>query len=227
MYYLYLKTSPFGLKYLGKFTIRPNRPNFTVYDYLGSGKLWKQHIKKHKLSAVDIQTEVLLKTEDYEELKRVAIDYSNKFQVAECKEFANLVPEDGSCPVKYCDFSKRATPEYRDKISKALKGKPKSEEHRRKLSEIKKGRPAWNKNLTNPYTRSEETRQRMSDAHKERLPKKFKDKFDFLAESIILDVKNLGNMQKVKQKYNISFQTLKKIIKLYDKEHTERTSRHH
>jgi hypothetical protein len=217
MYYLYLKTSPFGLRYLGKFTTRSNRPNFTVYDYLGSGTIWKQHIKKHNLTAKDIKTEVLLQTDDYEELKKVAIEYSNKLQVTEAKDFANLVPEDGSCPVKFCDFTKRNTPEYRKKISSALKGKPKSEEHKANMKTFEKGNTPWNKGMQIPYSRSQDTKQKMSETHKERLLKKFKDKFDPIAEVLILDIELLGNMQKVKQKYNISFNTIKKIIEIYGK----------
>tara|TARA_R110000868_G_scaffold103026_2_gene283798 strand:+ start:501 stop:1154 length:654 start_codon:yes stop_codon:yes gene_type:complete len=217
MYYLYLKTSPSGLKYLGKFTTRSNRPNFTVYDYLGSGTIWNQHIKKHNLTAKDIITEVLLQTEDYEELKRVAMEYSNKLQVAESKSFANAVPEDGCCPIKYCDFSKRATPEYRSKISAALKGKPKSKEHRVNMKTFEKGNTPWNKGIKALYSRSEETKQKMSEAHKERLLKKFRERFDPIAKVLILDIETLGSIQKVKEKYNISFNTIKKIIQIYGK----------
>ena len=54
-YYLYIKTSPFGLKYLGKTTKNP-------FTYLGSGKIWKRHIAKHSLTVDDIETEVVFET---------------------------------------------------------------------------------------------------------------------------------------------------------------------
>jgi len=52
-YFLYIKTSPFGLKYLGKTTKNP-------YIYMGSGKIWKRHLKKHNLIYTNIKTEVIL-----------------------------------------------------------------------------------------------------------------------------------------------------------------------
>ena len=42
-YYLYVKTSPLGLKYLGKTTKNP-------ITYIGSGKLQNRHIKKYKFN---------------------------------------------------------------------------------------------------------------------------------------------------------------------------------
>lgn len=61
---LYLKESPSGLKYLGKCV------NRDVYNYLGSGKRWKNHILKHKLTNKDIKTTILLKTNDVDEVKK-------------------------------------------------------------------------------------------------------------------------------------------------------------
>ena len=60
--YLYLKThAKTGLKYLGKTITDP-------YTYLGSGKRWRRHLAKH---GNDIITEVLLETEDAQELARL------------------------------------------------------------------------------------------------------------------------------------------------------------
>jgi len=215
MYYLYLKTSPLGLKYLGKFTTRANRPNFTVFDYIGSGTIWKQHVRKHNLRAEDLHTEVLLETNDYEELQRVAMEYSNKFQVAENSKFANLVPEDGACPVKYVDFSKRATLEYREKISKALKGRPKSEEQKSKMKTFEKGNIPWNKGLNAPYCRTEETKAKMRATHAERNLKLFKDRFDPIIEDLLVDLQTLGSLKKIQKKYKIGYTTIQKIKKIY------------
>ena len=51
------------------------------------------------------------------------------------------------------------------KISKALKGKPKSDAHKKALSEAGKGNIPWNKGLTDCYT--DEIRKQMSDQRKQ------------------------------------------------------------
>ena len=66
MIYLYLKESPKGLKYIGKTIHNP-------YEYMGSGIVWKNHIKKHKLSAFDIKTTILFQSDDATLFKEEAI----------------------------------------------------------------------------------------------------------------------------------------------------------
>ena len=86
MIYLYKKThNETGLQYLGK-TIRD------PYKYPGSGLYWKRHIKEH---GNDVTTEVLFQTEDKEEFKKVAIEYSNKLDIVDSKEWANFREETG------------------------------------------------------------------------------------------------------------------------------------
>ena len=86
MIYLYLKThNVTGLKYLGKTEHDP-------YQYSGSGVRWKAHLKKH---GHDISTEVLFKTEDKAEFKKVALEYSNKWNIVESADWANRKPEEG------------------------------------------------------------------------------------------------------------------------------------
>ena len=86
MIYLYKKThNETGLQYLGK-TIRD------PYKYHGSGLYWKRHIKEH---GNDVTTEVLFQTEDKEEFKKVAIEYSNKLDIVDSKEWANFREETG------------------------------------------------------------------------------------------------------------------------------------
>ena len=87
-YFLYLKTSPLGLKYLGKTTKDP-------YKYIGSGKIWKRHINKHKLTNDDIKTEILFETKDLEEFKKIAVKISHELNIVESNEFANLIIEKG------------------------------------------------------------------------------------------------------------------------------------
>ena len=83
-----MKESPKGLKYLGK-TIR------NPYSYMGSGTYWVSHLKKYNISSDDIKTTVLFETTDKDEFKKVAIEYSDKYNIVESKEFANLIREEG------------------------------------------------------------------------------------------------------------------------------------
>lgn len=84
--YLYLKTHNItGLKYLGKTTKDP-------YAYKGSGVYWTNHIKKH---GDDISTEILYQTECKDDFKKIAIKYSEEFDIVKSKEFANMMIEQG------------------------------------------------------------------------------------------------------------------------------------
>jgi len=84
--YLYLKThNKTGLKYLGKTVGNP-------YTYLGSGKRWQKHLAKH---GNDITTEILLETEDAQELATIGLHYSNLWNIVEDQSFANMRPETG------------------------------------------------------------------------------------------------------------------------------------
>jgi hypothetical protein len=99
-YYLYIKTSPLGLRYLGKTTKDP-------ITYLGSGKIWKQHIKKHKFTISDIKTEIVFETNDVDELIKKGLELSNLYNVVESRDWANLRKEsgDGGDTSKFIDFS--------------------------------------------------------------------------------------------------------------------------
>ena len=87
--YLYVKQSPYGLKYLGKTTLDP-------YKYKGSGKIWKRHINKHNLTRDDITTEILFESYSNDEIREMGILYSKKFNVVESSEWANLIEESGT-----------------------------------------------------------------------------------------------------------------------------------
>lgn len=88
MKYLYLKThNKTGLKYLG-YTSKE-----TPYEYTGSGKRWLRHIKKY---GYDVTTNILLATEDSNEIKETGIFFSNLWGVVENKEWANLMIETGT-----------------------------------------------------------------------------------------------------------------------------------
>lgn len=100
IYYLYIKTSPFGLKYLGKTIKNP-------LTYMGSGKIWKRHIKKHNLSCADIKTEIILETTNVDELIKMGIELSIKYDVVNSQEWANLRIEsgDGGDTSKFIDYN--------------------------------------------------------------------------------------------------------------------------
>ena len=111
--YLYLKThNATGLKYLGK----------TIQDpikYNGSGKRWLNHIKTHGNC---VTTEILLETESSDEISKAGLYYSELWDVANSKEFANLIPETGSGgdTSQFVDYE---DPIRRKRISASLKGR--------------------------------------------------------------------------------------------------------
>jgi hypothetical protein len=100
-YYLYIKESPLGLKYLGKTSKDP-------FKYKGSGKIWLLHLRKHKISYKDIKTEILLETYDEKQIVESGIYYSGLYNIVELKEWANLIIEkgDGGDTSKFIDYSK-------------------------------------------------------------------------------------------------------------------------
>lgn len=86
--YLYIKQhSVTGLKYLGKTTRNP-------YKYLGSGKHWIRHYKKHgkehiiTLWVSEVFTDKSLLTE-------FSLFVSEEYNIVNSKEWANLKPENG------------------------------------------------------------------------------------------------------------------------------------
>jgi hypothetical protein len=86
--YLYIKQhSITGLKYFGK-TTKDN-----PLEYLGSGKHWKRHIKKHGIEHVITLWHQLFTNE--QELMEYAIKFSNDNNIVESKDWANLKEENG------------------------------------------------------------------------------------------------------------------------------------
>ena len=75
-----------GLKYFGKTTKK------NPEKYIGSGKYWKSHIKKH---GYDVTTTIVGKFSDPNECRDFAINYSIKNNIVESTEWANLVIENG------------------------------------------------------------------------------------------------------------------------------------
>lgn len=98
---LYLKTHKVtGLKYLGKTEKDP-------FVYQGSGVRWKNHLKKH---GDFVDTEVLFQTNDDKEFTKVALEYSNKYDIVNSPEFANLMEEQGQGGRNSGSFKKGQTP---------------------------------------------------------------------------------------------------------------------
>lgn len=97
--YIYVKQSPLGLLYLGKTKLDP-------FKYLGSGLIWKRHIKKYNLTHNDIKTFILHETSDFDDLKKMGEYYSKLFDVVNNKNWANLRPEsgDGGDTSKFIDW---------------------------------------------------------------------------------------------------------------------------
>lgn len=80
--YLYIKThNKTGLKYFGK-TTRKN-----PHKYLGSGKYWLAHLKKH---GADYTTEIYGHYTDKQQCLKEAIEFSEKHNIVDSVEWANL-----------------------------------------------------------------------------------------------------------------------------------------
>lgn len=87
MYRLMIKThSVTGLKYL----CITNRENWEKYT--GSGVYWKKHLKQY---GHDFTTEVIFENEDYDVFLEKCLFFSSFYDVADSKEWANLIHESG------------------------------------------------------------------------------------------------------------------------------------
>jgi hypothetical protein len=167
--YLYAKQhNVTGLRYFGKTKRDPHK-------YLGSGKYWKTHLKKH---GNDVTTTWVHAYSDVNLAAEEAAFFSKVYNIVESDEWANLIPEDakGGGSVKG-----RKTPwlngKTRPEHSEKLKGKMSGENNGMF------GKDPWNKGLTGTQTganpkkslpgekngmfgrkQSEETKQKMRDA---------------------------------------------------------------
>lgn len=87
IYYLCVKThSITGLKYLCQTT------KSDPYKYLGSGKYWRLHLRKHGYEHL---TEVIKECNTKEEVKEWGVHFSKLWNVIESDEWANLMEENG------------------------------------------------------------------------------------------------------------------------------------
>ena len=137
-----------GIKYFGKTTI------LNIMKYPGSGKIWKDRIKKY--GKENIKT---LWVSDWfycpYHIQQFALMISELNQIVESSGWANYKPEDGLSGGAYGKVSEKT----RQKQSDATKGKPKSTEHNEKnrAGQIRR----WSNN-----TISEETRDKLKKRNK-------------------------------------------------------------
>ena len=140
--WLYIKQhNKTGLKYFGKTTKDP-------YKYRGSGKYWKDHIRKHGNDVKTIWCELF---DNKEILTEYAMKFSKENNIVESDEWANLILEngiDGNVP------GNKASAELRQKLSQAHKGQvpwnkgiPRPQEVKDAVSKANSGKVAWNKGI--------------------------------------------------------------------------------
>lgn len=85
--YLYIKQhNDTGLKYFGK-TIKRN-----PIKYRGSGKYWRNHLKKYGNNVTTIWYKLF---ENKEELVNYALTFSKENNIVDSKEWANIIVENG------------------------------------------------------------------------------------------------------------------------------------
>ena len=89
---LYIAThNKTGLKYFGK-TDRFHTEKELQESYHGSGKYWKNHLNKH---GDDVTMEIWYQDDNQEAVTRLALMFSETYNIVESKEWANLKPENG------------------------------------------------------------------------------------------------------------------------------------
>ena len=85
--YLYVKQHrKTGLKYFGMTATKD------PYVYQGSGKYWRRHLKMY---GIDIDTPSVCEFQDLKSCEEFAIEFSEKNNIVESKEWAILRPENG------------------------------------------------------------------------------------------------------------------------------------
>jgi hypothetical protein len=138
--YLYIKTHKItGLKYLGITTQDP-------FKYIGSGKDWLPHLKKH---GQNHYTEIIKECQSKKDAKQWGQYYSRYYNILNAVDdygnriWLNRIPEGGSACAG-------GAPKGRIPWNKGLKGvQICTEETRQKMKEsaYNKGRTPWNKGI--------------------------------------------------------------------------------
>jgi hypothetical protein len=139
IYYLYKKTHrDTGLQYLGQTTQNP-------HEYKGSGVRWINHIKKH---GYNVDTEILLETQNKENLSKMGIYYSELWNIVENKDWANLKPEIGdgggakwkldTYAKRSLTMSKKTHEEKAESKAKEITSRSKKSSEEKKQSKVKR-----------------------------------------------------------------------------------------
>jgi hypothetical protein len=152
--WLYIKQHTVtGLKYFGKTTRNPEK-------YKGSGKRWVNHLNVHGNTVTTIWSRLFL---NRNELVTFALDFSQKNNIVESNDWANLMPEnglDGGSP-KGTNKGKICTDAIRANLDRGRKNrvyKPMSDESKEKLRNSKIGK-----------SHSLETKKKLKDARARQL----------------------------------------------------------
>lgn len=160
--WLYIKKhNTTGLKYFGKTT------NLDPVKYPGSGKYWKNHIKKH---GNDVYTLWCFLYTDELVLMEEAIAFSVTHDIVNSPEWANLKIETGRDGGAICGRKLRES--TKKKIGDANRGRKMSPEFSKMRSIIQSTKTPWNKGKTGGIghnlgkkfgTPSDEYRKKMSE----------------------------------------------------------------
>ena len=150
--FIYIKTHNItGLKYFGK----TNKTDICLYE--GSGKYWKNHIKKH---GYNCRTKVVRTFTNMEDCRWWCMKFSIINNIVESNDWANLIMENGldgwvkgvkrseetkrkmsmAKKGKMGNHLKKHTEDTKRKISEKMKLKKHTKEHNKKISETMKGR---------------------------------------------------------------------------------------
>lgn len=199
--YLMIKTHRLtGKKYLCK---KQTTTDEKAIRYYGSGLKWKEHLNQY---GKDVDTEIIYKcpVENKYEFRKIAIDYSKKFDVVNNTDWLNVIVEEGQ------GGSRTETNGTRGKkwIYKNDKRKVVSvndlesyinsgwqigfpEHFCKKMSDIGKGKPAWNKGI----------RMKLPDEYKSRKKYQYIPKKRFTSEQRSKISKEFLNRPEVKAKF--------------------------
>jgi len=166
---LYIAThNKTGLKYFGKTTCHFTQEDLQKH-YHGSGTYWKNHLRKHG----DDVTMEIHGIHEIDEVKEIALKFSEDNNIVESELWANLIKEDGIDGVSagtepwnkgYVGKQEAWNKGLKsDKASplKGIKVGPMSDEQKKKISDGKKleyknkvhhskGVPSWNKGIKMP-----------------------------------------------------------------------------
>ena len=112
-HYLMIKTHcKTSLKYLCK---KSTDKIESCYSYLGSGKYWKKHLKRH---GKDIVTVIIEICDSKKDLTEKGIYWSRKLNIVNSEEFANLGEERGDGGPTM--LGRKITPEQKKRQKKSL-----------------------------------------------------------------------------------------------------------